>query len=130
MENRQYDQNRPRPPHRGGGNRGGGHRGGHRGGQRSSYQGGRGRPQRPLLTSSTNAAGLSLVAMVLMDRATNVQAHDLLGWAVIAFLTSAFVSYFAQRSKRRGFELTSDLSYMAGILIVFCVVLVRMQLIS
>jgi len=108
--------NRPR-----GGNRfrhGGGGGGGGRHGQ--PHQG-RGRSQRPLLTSSINGAGLSLVALMAT---TNPQAHNLLAIAVISFGVSSLVSYFAQRLRPPIFEKISDLFFIVGAALIIMVAMV------
>jgi len=101
--------NRPR-----GGNRfnnrhsGGGHHGG-RGG----------RSQRPLLTSSINAAGMSLVALAfLLSTKEHFHNVQLLGWAVVLFGLSAFVYYIAQRVKPSFVEKLSDLCFLGGVVVV------------
>ncbi len=77
--------------------------------------GGRGRPQRPLLTSSINGAGLSLVALVLMMRdAADPLVSERLALAVVAFGLSALISYVAQRVKPLIVELISDLFFLVG----------------
>lgn len=91
------------------------HRGRHDGGRHHGQ--GRGRAQRPLLTSATNAAGLALVAMVLMNKDANPRMAELLGLTVILFGTSAFVSYIAQRLKPAWIEKISDLLFIVGLAI-------------
>lgn len=87
----------------------------HGGGNRHHGQQGRGgRPQRPLLTSSLNGAGLTLVALVLIDKMQQPIAHMYLSYAVIAFVVSAMVSYFAQRMRPVFIEKISDLFFFVG----------------
>lgn len=76
------------------------------------------RPQRPLLTSAINAAGLSLVAFMLVDSVQKPEIHRLLAYAVLFFSCSSFVSYFAQRTWKRWVEKISDVFFLGGILIV------------
>src|SRR5947209_3671643 len=92
---------------RGGGGGGNRFRGGHNRGGGPMHHG-RGRIQRPLLTSSINGAGLSLVALVLVKKSENPQLHQALSLAVVAFALSAFVSYFAQRLRHPIPEWISD----------------------
>lgn len=81
-----------------------------------------GRQQRPLLTSSINASGLCLVALVLTVTAVGSTAAaytSIFSGAVVAFALSAIVSYFAQRaSSKKWVEKVSDLFFFVGIVLV------------
>lgn len=79
----------------------------------------RGRPQRPLLTSSINAAGLSLVALTVLAPMKDTQMASIkyLGWAVVFFGISSFVSYIAQRVKPAFVEKLSDILFLAGVVL-------------
>ena len=91
---------------------------------------GRGRHQRPLLTSATTASGLCLVAMMLANPTTTIEMQNALGGATMAFATSAGVSYFAQRARKNWVEKTSDFFFMAGLLLIFYVSLAKMGVLS
>jgi len=100
---------------------------GGRHGRRMSHGNRSGRSQRPLLTSSVNAAGLCLVALVFSMGVENIILLSVagpLGTAVIAFAISALISYFAQRSSKKKLEKTSDIFFFIGILIVIYVAIV------
>jgi len=112
-DNRPYNQNNQRR-HRPGG-------GGYRGGHRSSGHGGRGgRSQRPLLTSSTNAAGMGLLALV-MGANLDMGLKTYLGIGTVAFCLSAIISYFAQRASKPWIEKISDSFFFIGIFLVVLV---------
>ena len=81
------------------------------------FQHGRGKIQRPLLTSSINGAGLSLIAVVLlMDKGMD-SARLWLSGAVISFGVSAIISYVAQRRHGGWVEKVSDLFFLTGAVI-------------
>jgi hypothetical protein len=81
------------------------------------------RGQRPLLTSSINAAGLCLVALAFMAQGMKerVDLIQFMGWAVTLFGLSAFVSYIAQRVRPSFVEKISDYLFLVGILLVIWV---------
>lgn len=104
-QNRHHNRNNQRR-NRGGGNRGGGGR--------------RDRKQRPLLTSATNACGLTLIALISMV-ATNKGLEILeiyLGVAVLAFGIAVLASYIAQRVKPNWVEKISDLFFIIGLILI------------
>lgn len=110
MEDEKRYQSNTRPRH------GRGHRGGRSGqGHRS------GRQQRPLLTSSINASGLCLVALVLAIGPAATGYTGCLSVAVIAFSVSSLISYFAQRTSQKWVEKTSDLFFFIGVLLIIYV---------
>ena len=121
MDNRNYRD-------RGNRDRSRGHH--NRGARRSGGGDNRGRGQRPLLTSATTAAGLCLVAMMIANPATMLELQNSLGGATMAFTASAGVSYFAQRSRKKWVEKTSDLFFMIGLLLIFYVSLLKMGVLS
>jgi len=95
-----------------------------RGGGRSGHQGGRGRHQRPLLTSAINAAGLSLVALVVVAMAAETGPAMVQSWlatAAIVYSLSAIVSYIAQRVSIKFVEKISDVFFLAGTIILIVV---------
>ncbi|MDB5037182.1 MAG: hypothetical protein JWQ35_710 [Bacteriovoracaceae bacterium] len=80
---------------------------------------GRGRLQRPLLTSSINGAGLTLIALVAVKTHPDTSyLASYLSLAVIAFGMSALVSYVAQRIKPKIIEIISDVFFLAGAIII------------
>lgn len=84
-------------------------RGSHQGG------GGRGRAQRPLLTSAINGCGLALVAaFVARQSPEGLQVARLLALAAACFGVSSIVSYAAQRLKPMIVELVSDFFFLVG----------------
>ncbi len=87
----------------------------HREGGGSNHSGRR--PQRPLLTSSINGAGLALIALFVLDRVADPVLSLRLGYAVAAFSASALVSYIAQRVKPLIVELVSDGLFLIGALV-------------
>jgi hypothetical protein len=92
--------------------------------RRMSHGGKSGRSQRPLLTSSINAAGLCLVALVVslgFESSFLGSLGQILAWAVIAFSISALISYFAQRSSKKWVEKSSDLFFLVGVLLIIYV---------
>lgn len=129
-DNRNFGQNRPPRNH----NRFR-HGGGHRHGQQNQLHGRGGRNQRPLLTSSINGAGFSLVALAIVfanktDVASAAVLLEILGSAVIAFGVSALISYVAQRIRPRWVEMLSDLFFIAGACLVIYVGAVLSGLLS
>ncbi len=108
-----HNRNRHNRFHRHGGGGGGGHGGGGRGG----------RSQRPLLTSSINAAGLSFVALVLMLQGMREQTDQicLIGWSVVCFGISALVSYVSQRVQASFVEKISDYLFIIGVVLMIWV---------
>jgi len=112
-ERKHFHNNRNRDRDRGG-----------RHGRRMSHGNRPGRSQRPLLTSSVNAAGLCLVALVFsmgVESIILLSVAGSLGSAVVAFSISALISYFAQRSSKKWVEKASDVFFFIGILIVIYV---------
>ena len=76
---------------------------------------GKGRVQRPLLTSAINGAGLVLVALVLVKKTPELSIwSSTLGLSAAAFGLSSLVSYIAQRLRPRIVELVSDLLFLVG----------------
>lgn len=85
------------------------------GGGNHSHQGRR--PQRPLLTSSINGAGLALIALLVSDKIADPVLTQRLGYAVAVFAASALISYIAQRVKPLIVEIVSDLLFLIGAVI-------------
>lgn len=92
----------------------------HRPGGGGHHGGPRGRAQRPLLTSSINAAGMSLVALVLLYQGSRDQVAliQYMGWAVTLFGLSSLVSYIAQRLRPNFIEKISDYLFIGGVILV------------